>query len=112
MDGYERRFRVTFEWSVLDTPGSYVAVSRLEGVAQARIVHLPSYVLLPTHRWQPGTLVRETFEVELPADIAPGRYTWRVGWYTLQHPDAYATDARSRLPNSQEVVVGEVEVNS
>jgi hypothetical protein len=111
-----RRYRATFEWSVLEVPaGHYVAVSRLEGVAHSRIVHLPTYALLPTTAWEAGTGVRETFEVQLPPDLPPGRYTWVVGWYTLQHSEAYATDARSRLPTTQgdgEVVVGEIEVTS
>lgn len=111
----DRRFRATFEWYISGSsvpPGRYVAVSRLEGIAGARIVHLPSYMLLPTTLWQPGQVVRESFEVELPRDTAPGQYTWRVGWYNLEHSEAYATDERSWLSGSEEVVVDTIVVQS
>jgi hypothetical protein len=109
LDG--RRFRVTFDWVASAQPaGDFVAVSRLDGVDDARIVHLPTYVLLPTSQWQPGQVVRETFDVELPREIAPGSYPWRIGWYDLRHSEAYATDERSRLPGSAEVVLTTIEV--
>jgi hypothetical protein len=108
-----RHFRATFTWLALGPSvagGHEAAVSRLEGAESVRIVHLPTYALLPPAQWQPGQIVRETFDVELPGDIAPGRYTWRVGWYDLGRPDADATDARSRLPDSQEVVITTIEL--
>lgn len=101
-----RRLRASFAWRSLGgsgPAGRFVAVSRLDGVANARIVHLPSYALHPAWEWRPGELVEETFDVELPPDVAPGRYAWRVGWYSVELPASYATDARSRMPGSQEV---------
>lgn len=109
-----RRFRATFAWRLTGTQPltrAYVAVSRLAGVPDARIVHLPTYALHPTPDWLPGQVVRETFDVALPADLAPGRYTWQVGWYDLGHSEAYATDARSRLAGSEEVVVDVIEID-
>jgi hypothetical protein len=109
----ERRFRVTFTWVAMQDMGpqqDYVAVSSLEGVSGARMVHLPTYALHPTTQWQAGDIVQETFEVDIPPDVAAGQYRWRVGWYNMQHPLSYATDARSRLAGSDEVVVGTVEV--
>jgi uncharacterized membrane protein len=108
-----RRVRATFVWRAgpaLASGADYVAVSRLEGVANARIVHIPTYVRYPTAQWEPGQRVRETFEVALPADMAAGRYTWRVGWYALEHPLSFATDARSRLSGSADVVVDSIEL--
>ncbi|NJN66859.1 MAG: DUF2079 domain-containing protein, partial [Chloroflexaceae bacterium] len=104
-----RRYRVTFEWVATGSspsPQDDLAVSTLGEVETMRMVHLPSYALLPTSRWEPGQHIREIFEVELPQDVPPGRYPWRVGWYTLASPYSYATDARSRLPGTQEVEVG------
>lgn len=96
-----RRWRATFEWiAPQDGQRSLVAVSTLDGVPDARMVHLPTYALLPTTRWKPGQRIRETFDVELPANIAPGRYTWRVGWYDLQHSESYLTDGRSQVGSS------------
>jgi hypothetical protein len=115
VDAERRRFQATFQWRAnweaqQEPPGHYVAVSRLEGVEHSRMVHLPTYALLPTTTWQPGDIVRETFEVELPPDIAPGRYTWSVAWYDLGNSEAYATDVRSLLPGSEPLLVGEVVV--
>jgi hypothetical protein len=93
-----RRWRATFEWITPQGPRrSLVAVSALDGVADARIVHLPTYALLPTTEWEAGQRIRETFDVEIPADVAPGRYTWRVGWYDLKQSEAYLTDGRSQV---------------
>jgi hypothetical protein len=113
-----RRFRARFAWYVDAPPpagDSYVAVSRLytadgEPVAGARMVHLPTYALHPTAEWQADTLIEETFEVEVPPEVPPGRYRWHVGWYDLFAPDAYRTDESSRLPQSMEVAVGTIRV--
>jgi uncharacterized membrane protein len=101
-----RRYRVTLAWRLLgDSPPEtpHMAVSRLEGAPYTRIVHLPTYALYAPDAWQPGEVVRETFEVELPADLPAGEYTWRVGWYDLAHSEAFATSADSRIPGSTEV---------
>lgn len=106
-----RRFRARFTWRIVSpdrVQGDYVAVSRLGAVVGARMVHLPTYVLYPTNRWNPGEIVRETFEVELPDGLAAGTYTWYTGWYNPNHVEAYATDARSRL--GEEIVVGSLDV--
>jgi hypothetical protein len=105
------RLRATFAWRLtgdFGPAGRFVAVSRLEGLSDARIVHLPSYALLPAWEWPPGRLIVETFDVELPPETAPGRYTWRLGWYNVGQPASYATDARSRLPGSAEVTVDSI----
>jgi hypothetical protein len=108
-----RRLRASFTWRLVGDfaqAGRFVAVSRLEGIADARIVHLPTYALLPSWEWPRGQLVAETFDVQLPAEVAPGSYTWRLGWYNVGLPASYATDARSRLPGSQEAALGQVVV--
>ncbi|MBX0331040.1 DUF2079 domain-containing protein, partial [Oscillochloris sp. ZM17-4] len=107
-----RRYLAEFAWRLSgDAPDTrLLAVSRLDGLPDARIVHLPSYVLLPTDEWRPGQVIRERFEVELPADVAPGSYTWRTGWYDPARSEAYATDARSRLPGSEDVAITSIEV--
>jgi uncharacterized membrane protein len=103
-----RRLRARFTWRLeqpVDRGERYVAVSRLEGTAQARFVHLPSYALHPAWEWQPGELVEETFDVELSADMMPGSYTWQLGWYDVSHPAAMHTDRRSLMPGSAETAV-------
>lgn len=99
----ERRIRASFIWqttrSLSETP--LVAVSHLEGVFGTRIVHLPTYSLLPTTQWSPGQLIQETFEAELPANLPAGQYAWQIGWYDMRSPFAAMTDQRSLLPNSR-----------
>jgi uncharacterized membrane protein len=105
------RLRGTFVWRLAGDfaeAGRFVAVSRLDQVADARMVHLPTYALLPAWEWPRGQLVAETFDVQLPPEVAPGDYSWRLGWYNIGLPMSYATDARSLLPGSQEVVLGDV----
>jgi uncharacterized membrane protein len=108
-----RRYLAEFEWQLSGAAppdGRLLAISRLDGVPDARIVHLPSYVLLPADQWRAGQVIRERFEVELPAEIVPGSYAWRTGWYDPTNSEAYATDERSRLPGSADVVVAHIEV--
>lgn len=105
-----RRFRATLTWRLAGDapPADLVAVSRLEGLPDARIVHLPTYALAPIATWEPGQVVEERFELEIPARAPAGAYRWRVGWYDLGHPEAYATDARSLV--GVEADVGDIAV--
>ncbi|NNJ10630.1 DUF2079 domain-containing protein [Chloroflexales bacterium ZM16-3] len=107
-----RRYLAEFEWQLKGAPPTsrLVAISQFDGIPDARIVHLPSYVLLPTDQWQPGQVIRERFEIELPAEVAPGSYTWRTGWYDPAQSEAYATDQRSRLPGSVDVAITTIDV--
>jgi uncharacterized membrane protein len=92
-----RRYLASFEWRADAALPAAVAVSRLEGVPDARIAHLPSFALLPSEQWPVGRVVRERFELDLPAELPAGRYSWQVAWYDLGAPDGYATDERSAL---------------
>lgn len=107
----ERRFLLTFDWlalqSLKDLPVLF-AVSRLEGVDQARIVHLPTLSLAPTTTWDQKSLIREEFEVELPSGLPAGSYPLWVGWYYSNGMYAFATDDRSRI--APEVMTLEVQV--
>jgi hypothetical protein len=113
LDEEERRYRARFTWrtsSDAAPPYNAVAVSHLEGVPDTRIVHLPTYALYTTPAWEPGQLIHETFEFELPDDLAPGVYTWRTGWYDLTDGFAAYTDERSRLPGSSSVALDRIHV--
>lgn len=103
-----RRYRAMFEWRIDGRTGPAVAVSQLQGLTTARIVHLPSFALLPAAEWQQGQVVRESFEIELPADTPAGHYFWRVGWYDLTNSEAFATDARSRIGTEHPITTIEV----
>ena len=38
----------------------------------------------PTAAWQPGPLIQDTRQLSLPADLPPGEYDLRVGFYLLE----------------------------
>lgn len=108
-----RRYRARFAWTAtapLPTDRSLIPVSTLDGVEE-RIVHLPTFALLPTAEWPVGAIIREEFDLELPADLPRGSYTWRVGWYDPAHPEAYATDERSRFMGAAPAAIGAIEVS-
>ncbi len=108
-----RRWRATFEWQRTRSEPlneRYVAVSWLDGIDHTRMVHLPTYVLFPTMEWASDHIIRETFDVQIPPDIDPGRYTWKVAWYHSGHSEAYATDERSQVADSPPLIVGTIEV--
>jgi uncharacterized membrane protein len=106
-----RRYLARFQWQAqrpLAGDERFVAVSRPEGIDQARIPHLPTMALLPTAEWKPGQIVEERFEFSLPSEAPPGTYRLWVGWYDSRSPHAADTDERSRL--GDEVLVGLLEV--
>lgn len=109
-----RRYEARFAWAAgegLPTDRGLIAVSELEGVAGSRVVHLPSFATLPTSAWQVGQVVGERFEVELPGDLPPGAYGWRVAWYDPASPDAYATGAASLVAGSAPITITTIEVS-
>ena len=108
-----KRLRMSFVWTLLpawseDLP--LFAVSRLVGVEQARIVHLPTQTLYPVGEWSTAELIIEEFEVLLPDSVVAGQYEVWTGWYDSRHLFAAETDARSRVGN--EIRVGMIEIKN
>ena len=102
-----RRFLLTYEWKVLQSMSRrlpLIAVSRLEGLPFSRIVHLPTLGLHPSDKWEAGSIVRESFEIEVPSAAEAGDYALHVGWYDTESVYAPLTDERSRL--GSETMVG------
>lgn len=100
------KWRVMCEWQALrplNQDPQLFAVTRIEGVENSRIVHLPTLALHPTQEWEEGQIVRETFEFTLPVDMTPGKYGLYTGWYDSSHPQAFATDAASRLGSEYQI---------
>jgi len=52
--------------------------------------------IYPTTRWAANEMVRETYSLNVPKDLAPGKYVLLIGWY-----DTYSGD-RLSVPNSQD----------
>ncbi len=108
----ERRYRFWFDWMALHPLAgqpALFAVSRLDGISHARMPHLPTFALHPTPNWKMDTVVRESFEIILPADVPPGQYSVWVGWYDSSNLFAAQTDARSRVGDEFKIGVLRVE---
>jgi uncharacterized membrane protein len=109
VDVEDGRFRLTYMWMPLrslDNEPRLLAVSRLNGVDHGRYPHLPTLALYPSIKWAPNEVVRETFEIQVPAELVPGTYHLSVGWYDSSHIEADATDKSSRV--GEEFVVGSI----
>jgi uncharacterized membrane protein len=101
-----RRFRFQYDWiliSPLEISKPLFAITRLEGINNGRIVHLPTEVMRPTETWKMGQVIREVFDVQLSQDIPSGQYTMWIGWYDSGNIYAYYTDARSRVGEEYQV---------
>lgn len=86
---------VTIYWeSVTAVSPSYKVFIHLldsAGNIVAQVDRPPVDGLAPTHRWQPGDLVRDPYQIPLPPDLPAGSYELRAGLYT---------DEDGRLPVS------------
>ena len=118
------RCRVTYYWQVLDgfddsfpiqwgvNPESiemhqtdYVLADRFVGPAgEFSVLHLPMYIQLPPARWQPGQVIRETYDFRLPAD-AQGEYVGSIGLYTVPRFLGIRLRADRLLPRSEPVAL-------
>lgn len=67
--------------------GNYTVFTQLfdaNGRLLAQQDNLPVQGLAPTNTWQPGTLIRDEYQLKLPADVMPGAYSLQVGMYDAQ----------------------------
>lgn len=48
---------------------------------EPRVGTIPDIQLYPTTNWGAGEMVRDHFTLHIPADLKPGSYSLRVGWY-------------------------------
>ncbi len=76
---------LTTLWHTLQKPGAhYTAFAHLENATGAVIAqddHEPLHATYPTTRWALGEQVRDTFHLAVPAELPPGDYVLRIGWY-------------------------------
>jgi hypothetical protein len=110
LDG--RLYSASYDWIALEPLEDYrnlIAVSRLEGVSNVRIVHLPTLAMMPTDQWPADTIIRESFKYTIPEDFPPGNYPLLVGWYKADHLLAADTDERSRVGPEYRVTIINVE---
>lgn len=92
------KHRLTAKWTALSDAGSQsvpFAVSRIAGVENTRVVHIPTFVLLPFSKWERGMIIEETVVFSVPEDLPPGEYALMLGWYELDRTtvlDAYESN--------------------
>jgi uncharacterized membrane protein len=111
------RLKLRLQWSRTDDMGRdeagidrdltvFVHLVDAQGERVAQGDGMPGYLgQLPTTLWEPGVSVLDEHVVDLPADVAPGRYGLLLGWYDVQSGE--------RLPSSpggDSLLLGEVDV--
>ncbi len=81
---------VTVVWqAVAAMDRSYTAFVHLldgEGRVVAQEDHVPGRGARPTTSWLPGEVVLDRFDLALPAELPPGRYTLEIGLYDANQP--------------------------
>lgn len=96
----DKRLQLSFKWKLsqgaTETPQIF-AVTRIEGVGNARIVHLPTMVQHPASLWQENQEINEYFEIFLPSDLENETYKLFTGWFSADKPYSWATDSRSTI---------------
>jgi hypothetical protein len=81
------------------TEVDYSVLLHLEIAPDAPVIaldHAPAAAIISTRTWEPGVVYRDP--VALPADLAPGTYTIRVGLYPAGQPDARLAAAGDDRP--------------
>ncbi len=81
------RLRVTFFWRALATVDAnytiFLHVRNEQGITVAQRDSQPFDGLYPTSQWRLGETVAQPLDVDLPLDLAVGRYSLYVGLYRL-----------------------------
>ncbi len=93
-------FHMRCEWIAIKSMQNesfYFAISRVVGLENSRILHLPSYSLFPTTDWPVGQIIIEEFEFQLPEDLPSGEYPIMVGWYDSAQDFDARLDEHNRI---------------
>ena len=86
---------------------TFVHLEKLNGDKAAQDDHASHGGDYPTTRWTPNEMVRETYTLNVPNNLSPGKYVLLVGWYSAETGD------RLPVPGSTDntVVLTTYEVN-
>lgn len=76
---------ITLYWQVESPPDrnwtTFIHLLDGNGERVAQVDRQPLDQMYPPTAWQPGTLLADPYELLLPVDLAPGRYSLTFGWY-------------------------------
>ncbi len=94
---------VTLQWQALeritvDYTG-FVHLVDSGGIDVAQDDHVPLPEQLPTHLWQPGMVLSDSYRLELPLDLESGTYELRGGLYS--HESGQRLSALSRVTGTR-----------
>lgn len=77
---------VSLYWQILKKPAAdytvFIHVLNEHGELVTQFDRPPGGGTMPTSTWQVGQTLRDTYPLPIPADVAAGTYTVRVGMYT------------------------------
>lgn len=62
---------------------AFVHLENLAGDKIAQDDHEPRHGNYPTTRWAANEMVRETYNLNVPSDLSPGKYVLLIGWYDM-----------------------------
>ncbi len=94
--------RVSVEWQALQTLYEdytvFVHLLGPDGQVHGQIDTWPGQGTQPTSGWQPGRVIRDTYEIVVPADAPRGEYSIEIGWYLLATLDRLPVLGADGLP--------------
>ncbi|MBM3128649.1 MAG: glycosyltransferase family 39 protein [Chloroflexi bacterium] len=84
-------FQITIVWQARRAlPRRYTAFVHLETGDGGKVTQddrEPLGGIYPTTRWAANEMVRDVYALNLPRELAPGKYVLRVGWYDTETGD-------------------------
>jgi len=74
---------VTFYWETLDAPGQDLTlfIHLIDPATQTQVAGFDGPPDFSTAFWQPGYQITDSRQLPFPADLPPGVYELRLGWY-------------------------------
>ncbi|MCB0191266.1 MAG: glycosyltransferase family 39 protein [Anaerolineae bacterium] len=81
------RVPITFYWETLLPPGQNLNlfIHLVDPATQTQVAGFDGPPRYPTAYWQPGNNIIDTRLLDIPADVQPGIYELRIGWYNLDN---------------------------
>ncbi|MCB9076487.1 MAG: hypothetical protein H6631_02745 [Anaerolineaceae bacterium] len=79
------RVPITFYWETLLPPDQNLNlfIHLIDPTTQIQAAGFDGPPYFPTRYWQPGNTLIDARLLDIPADLPPGTYEMRIGWYNL-----------------------------
>ena len=76
---------LTLYWETLQPPGQNLNlfIHLIDPATGEQIAGFDAPPSFPTGYWQPGNTIIDARSLPIPADLPPGNYELRIGWYNL-----------------------------